>query len=32
MEQHHKELEDLRGAAQQLIDMVDPQEGCGRIA
>jgi hypothetical protein len=26
-EQRQKELEDLRGAAQQLIDMVDPQEG-----
>jgi hypothetical protein len=26
-EQRQKELEDLRGAAQQLVDMVDPQEG-----
>jgi hypothetical protein len=26
-EQRQKELEDLRRAAQQLIDMVDPQEG-----
>jgi hypothetical protein len=26
-EQHQKELEDLRGATQQLVDMVDPQEG-----
>jgi hypothetical protein len=26
-EQQQKELEDLKGAAQKLIDMVDPQEG-----
>jgi hypothetical protein len=26
-EQRQKELEDLRGAAQHLVDMVDPQEG-----
>jgi hypothetical protein len=26
-EQRQKELEDLRGTAQQLVDMVDPQEG-----
>jgi anion-transporting ArsA/GET3 family ATPase len=26
-EQRQKELEDLRGVAQQLVDMVDPQEG-----
>jgi hypothetical protein len=26
-EQRRKELEDLKGAAQQLVDMVDPQEG-----
>jgi hypothetical protein len=25
-EQQHQELEDLRGAAQELVDMVDPQE------
>jgi hypothetical protein len=25
-EQRQKELEDLRGAAQQLVDMVDPQK------
>jgi chromosome segregation ATPase len=25
-EQRQKELEDLKGAAQQLVDMVDPQE------
>jgi hypothetical protein len=25
-EQQQKELEDLRGAAQKLVDMVDPQE------
>jgi hypothetical protein len=27
LEQCQKELEDLKGAAQQLVDMVDPQEG-----
>jgi hypothetical protein len=27
-EQRQKEVEDLRGAAQKLVDMVDPQEGC----
>jgi hypothetical protein len=26
-EQQQKELEDLKGAAQKLVDMVDPQEG-----
>jgi hypothetical protein len=26
-EQRRKELEDLKGAAQHLVDMVDPQEG-----
>jgi septal ring factor EnvC (AmiA/AmiB activator) len=26
-EQRQKELEDLKGAAQKLVDMVDPQEG-----
>jgi hypothetical protein len=26
-EQQQKELEDLKGASQKLIDMVDPQEG-----
>jgi hypothetical protein len=26
-EQHQKELEDLRVAAHQLVEMVDPQEG-----
>jgi regulator of replication initiation timing len=26
-EQHQKELEDIRVAAQQLVEMVDPQEG-----
>jgi hypothetical protein len=26
-EQRRKELEDLQGAAQELVDMVDPQEG-----
>jgi hypothetical protein len=26
-EQQKKELEDLKGAAQKLVDMVDPQEG-----
>jgi hypothetical protein len=27
LEQRQKELEDFKGAAQQLVDMVDPQEG-----
>jgi uncharacterized coiled-coil DUF342 family protein len=27
LEQRQKELEHLKGAAQQLVDMVDPQEG-----
>jgi hypothetical protein len=26
-EQRQKELEDLKGATQKLVDMVDPQEG-----
>jgi hypothetical protein len=31
-EQRQKELEDLKGAAQKLVDMVDPQEGAKQMS